>query len=142
MDPRNPRDPRSGINVMAPIAGEIQVEAAAGSVLVQDTRTWHAQAQHNSSGRPRVAVVSRWAPWWLSVREFGVDARLSRMQYDALPAALRPFVRHMCAEVQDVIQPPGQAAAVAAAEHMAAGFVDAAGRSNRAVVVKPRVPRL
>jgi hypothetical protein len=35
VDPRSPRNPGSGINVMAPIAGEIQVECPAGSVLLQ-----------------------------------------------------------------------------------------------------------
>lgn len=112
------------------------------SVDCRDTRTWHAQAQHNSSGRPRVAVVSRWCPWWLSVREFGVDAGLSLDEYSALPVALQPFVRHMCEEVQDVIQDEGQEAAVAAAVHMANGFVDEGGSSNAHVQVTPRVSRL
>jgi hypothetical protein len=30
----------AGINAMAPIAGNIQVRAPAGSVFIQDTRTW------------------------------------------------------------------------------------------------------
>ena len=34
-DPRNPRGPEDGITVSAPIPGEMQVVASAGSVFVQ-----------------------------------------------------------------------------------------------------------
>ena len=37
----------------------------------RDTRTWHSWPGHNSAGYTRYAVVNRWAPWWLSVAEFG-----------------------------------------------------------------------
>ena len=37
-DTRNPRGPRDGITVSAPIPGELQVEAPAGSVFIQDSR--------------------------------------------------------------------------------------------------------
>jgi len=37
-DTRNPRGPRDGITVTAPIPGELQVEAPAGSVFIQDSR--------------------------------------------------------------------------------------------------------
>jgi len=40
-DPRNPRGPDDGIDESAPITGELQVSAPAGSVYIQDTRVWH-----------------------------------------------------------------------------------------------------
>ena len=40
LDARNPRGPADNVNVQAPIAGELQVSAPAGSVFIQDTRTW------------------------------------------------------------------------------------------------------
>ena len=70
-DVRNPRGPGDGINVNAPIPGDLQVAGPAGSVFIQDTRAWHCQAMHNPSGVERLAVVNRWAPWWLSVQDFG-----------------------------------------------------------------------
>lgn len=69
-DPRNPRGPNDGIDERAPIPGEMQVSCPAGSVYVQDTRTWHAGAT-NQSQHERTAVVCRYAPWWLSSHEFG-----------------------------------------------------------------------
>jgi hypothetical protein len=56
----------------------MQVAGPAGSVFIQDTRTWHCQAMHNPSGRTRYAVVNRWAPWWLSVSEFGAPFNLCK----------------------------------------------------------------
>ncbi len=69
-DPRNPRGPNDGIDERAPIPGEMQVSCPAGSVYVQDTRTWHAGAA-NQSQYERTAIVCRYAPWWLSSHEFG-----------------------------------------------------------------------
>jgi ectoine hydroxylase-related dioxygenase (phytanoyl-CoA dioxygenase family) len=43
-DPRNPRGPDDGIDERAPIPGEFQISAPAGSVLMQDTRIWHSGA--------------------------------------------------------------------------------------------------
>ncbi len=65
----NPRGPVDGITVSAPIPGELQCEGPAGSLFIQDTRTWHSSACW--SPRPRTALVVRFAPWWLSVGEFG-----------------------------------------------------------------------
>ena len=50
-DPRNPRGPVDNICVAAPISGELQVAAPAGSVYIQDSRSWHASPLHNM-GRP------------------------------------------------------------------------------------------
>ena len=72
-DKRNPRGPADDMTVTAPIPGDMQVTAPAGSVYIQDSRSWHASAMHNPSGRARVAVVNRWCPWWLSVDDFAPE---------------------------------------------------------------------
>lgn len=45
---------------------EINVSGAAGSVLLYDSRLWHAVAS-NQSDQPRVALIVRYAPWWLNL---------------------------------------------------------------------------
>ena len=113
-DPRNPRGPGDGISSVAPIPGELQVSAPAGSVYIQDSRSWHASAMHNPRHN-RVAVVNRWAPWWLAVDDFApgdtynvntVCRPLSHAEYRGLPAALQPLVRHMCPDEHDTLQQP------------------------------------
>ena len=122
-DPRNPRGPNDGISVVAPIPGELQVSAPAGSVYIQDSRSWHASPMHNTR-RTRVAVVNRWAPWWLAVDDFApgdtcnvniVCRPLSHAEYRALPAALQPLMRHLCPDEHDTLQPPVVERAAAAA---------------------------
>ena len=122
-DPRNPRGPGDGISVVAPIPGELQVSAPAGSVYIQDSRSWHASPMHNTK-HTRVAVVNRWAPWWLSVDDFApgdtynvnqVCQPLSLAEYRALPAALQPLMRHVCPDEHDTLQQPVLDRAAAAA---------------------------
>ena len=64
-DPRNPRGADDAIDGGAPIPGEMQVRATAGSVLMQDSRCWHSTAT-NPSDAPRTSFVARYCPWWLS----------------------------------------------------------------------------
>ncbi len=91
--------------------GEMHVCGAAGSVLLYDSRLWHAVAS-NRSAEPRVAILVRYAPWWLNlnptmigtpehtsmVLETGgknYDAPAVRAAvYDKLPAKLKPLYRH------------------------------------------------
>jgi len=49
-----------------PYSDEVQVNGSAGSVLVMDSRMWHATAA-NLSVEPRVALAVRYAPWWLNL---------------------------------------------------------------------------
>ena len=112
-DRRNPRGPSDGITTSAPIPGDMQVTAPAGSVYIQDSRSWHATPLHNSSGRDRVAVVNRWCPWWLSVDDYAprsvdnaVCRPLSHDEYRALPVDLQPLMRHLCPDEQDTLQQP------------------------------------
>ena len=44
--------------VTAPIPGDMQVRAKAGSVYIQDSRCWHATPARNTSGRTRVAEAN------------------------------------------------------------------------------------
>ena len=129
-DPRNPRGPSDGISVAAPIPGELQVSAPAGSVYIQDSRSWHASPMHNPRRR-RIAIVNRWCPWWLSVDDFAPGDRyntnsvcrpLSHAEYRALPAALQPLLRHLCPAERDTLQPPVLERAAAAERHARAGF--------------------
>ena len=128
-DPRNPRGPNDGITVTAPVPGDMQVTAKAGSVFIQDSRTWHASAMHNTSGRKRVAVVNRWCPWWLSVDDYApggvfntVCRPLSLAEYSALPENVQPFFRHVCPDVHDTLHPAVLDRAAAAARRNRYGF--------------------
>ncbi len=112
-DKRNPRGPSDEITVSAPIPGDMQVTAKAGSVYIQDSRSWHASAMHNPSGQERVAVVNRWCPWWLSVDDYAPGSRynmvcrpISHTEYLALPTELQPLMRHLCPDEPDAIQQP------------------------------------
>jgi hypothetical protein len=87
-DPRNPRGADDAVDGGAPIPGEMQVRASAGSVLIQDSRTWHSTAT-NPSDAPRTSIVCRYCPWWLSTEfsrgQFGFggcnNARVPRDVY-------------------------------------------------------------
>jgi ectoine hydroxylase-related dioxygenase (phytanoyl-CoA dioxygenase family) len=129
-DKRNPRGPADGITVTAPIPGDMQVTAKAGSVYIQDSRSWHASAMHNID-RKRVAVVNRWCPWWLSVDDYApggtysasiVCRPLSQVEYLALPTNLQPLMRHLCPSERDTLQQPVLDRAKAAALRNQFGF--------------------
>ncbi len=114
-DKRNPRGPADCISVTAPIPGDMQVSAKAGSVFIQDSRNWHGSAMHNPSGRDRVAIVNRWAPWWLAVDDYApgnvystnmVCRPLAHDEYLALPKDLQPLMRHLCPDEHDTLQEP------------------------------------
>ena len=46
--------------------GEIQVVGPEGSALVMDSRIWYSTVA-NLRPEPRVAIITRYCPWWLSV---------------------------------------------------------------------------
>ena len=66
---RSPNNPTgdNGVDPLEPYATEMNVSGSAGSVLIMDSRTWHAAAPNNTN-EPRVAVVVRYAPWWLNTK--------------------------------------------------------------------------
>ena len=65
---RSPNNPTgdNGVDPLAPYPTEVNACGPAGSVLVLDSRLWHATAP-NRSHEPRTSVVVRYAPWWLNV---------------------------------------------------------------------------
>ena len=112
-------NPASGeiaaIDKEAPHSDQRQVTGAAGSVMLYDSRLWHAVAP-NHSADPRVALSVRYAPWWLNltptmrgtpdhermVLETGgknYDAiPIRRDVFDRLPENVKPLFRHWVAE--------------------------------------------
>lgn len=55
-----------GPDPLSVFPAEINITGSAGSVLVMDSRTWHATAA-NLDNEPRVALAVRYAPWWLNL---------------------------------------------------------------------------
>ena len=110
---RSPDNPttNNGVPPDKPYATEMNVRGSSGSVLVMDSRLWHATAA-NTSPDPRVAVVVRYAPWWLNlevlkpgsedrqrlVDETGRPENLvppvPRSVYQNLPDEVKPLFRH------------------------------------------------
>lgn len=54
------------IDPLTSFPGEINATGEAGSVLVMDSRMWHATSP-NRTDSPRVALAVRYAPWWLNL---------------------------------------------------------------------------
>ena len=100
-----------GVDPLTPYPTEVNATGPAGSVLVMDSRTWHASAA-NATTEPRVSVVVRYAPWWLNTRVLmpgsaerermtGASGRTENEQpalpldvYEDLPAETKPLFRH------------------------------------------------
>ncbi len=90
---------------------EMQVKGAAGNVLIYDSRLWHAVAS-NQSDQPRVALIVRYAPWWLNLNPSHIgkpehemmvvetggknyeSMPLQKEIYDGLPEDVKPLYRH------------------------------------------------
>ena len=91
---------------------EVRATGKAGSVLIFDSRLWHASAV-NHTDQPRTGVTVRYGPWWFNVnplkpgfpeREAMLDAEgkketnvvfpLPAQVYESLPDEVRPLLRH------------------------------------------------
>ena len=101
----------AGLDRDAPYPTEKQACGDAGSVLVYDSRLWHA-VPPNLSDEPRVALVVRYAPWWLNLNptHIGLSEHtamvvetggknyempaVEKSVFDALPEAVKPLYRH------------------------------------------------
>jgi len=99
----------------APYPSELHAEGVAGSVLLYDSRLWHAVAP-NESDASRVALIIRYAPWWLNlnptmigrpehtamvVETGGKNYESSPILpdvYENLPPDVRPLYHHFIAE--------------------------------------------
>ncbi|MBT4981208.1 MAG: phytanoyl-CoA dioxygenase [Gemmatimonadetes bacterium] len=100
-----------GVDPQEPYPTEVHATGPAGSVLVLDSRIWHATAA-NTSDEARVSVVVRYAPWWLNTRVLmpgsaererllGTSGRTENEQpslphavYDGLPVQTKPLFAH------------------------------------------------
>ena len=100
-----------GIDAQAPYPTEVHATGPAGSVLVLDSRIWHATAA-NATEEPRISVVVRYAPWWLNTRVLmpgsadrerlleksgrseNEQPSLPRKVYDNLPAESKTLFAH------------------------------------------------
>ncbi|MCY3737870.1 MAG: phytanoyl-CoA dioxygenase family protein [Gemmatimonadaceae bacterium] len=103
-----------GVDRDAPYPTETHAVGAAGSVLVYDSRLWHA-VPPNRSDEDRVALVVRYAPWWLNLepaREGGAEHTAMVVETNGknyaspeirpevwaeLPKAVKPLYRHWVA---------------------------------------------
>ena len=104
MDPRNPPEMHDGIDPSAPIPGEIQLQGPAGSVLLVDSRIWHSTAS-NPSISPRVTMLTRYSPWWISL-EFGGRNRsiVPRDVFEKFPDTVKDLYRHRAEEAENPIR--------------------------------------
>ncbi len=105
----------NGVAPLEPYVTELQTCGGTGSVLMMDSRLWHATAA-NVSSEPRVAVVVRYAPWWLNLeilRPGSVDRkRLVDMEgktenevpsipisvFETFPDDVKPLFEHWVAQ--------------------------------------------
>lgn len=101
----------NGVPEIEPYPTETHACGRPGSVLIMDSRLWHAAAP-NLSLEARVAVVVRYAPWWLNLeilrptsgdRLRMVDApgkgensvpSLPMDVFERLPSAVQPLLSH------------------------------------------------
>ena len=97
---------------------EVNVEGVAGSVLIMDSRLWHATAP-NTSNEPRVALAVRYAPWSLNLEVLRPESDERKRMCDEvgktdnivpsilpevfnrLPANVQPLYRHWVAGKQE-----------------------------------------
>ena len=108
---RNNPSGDTGVDSWRPYPGEIRATGEPGSVLLFDSRLWHAVTP-NTSAEARVGLVVRYAPWWLNldvlmpgsaervrmVDETGQTenevAAVPPEVYAALPEDVKPLYRH------------------------------------------------
>jgi hypothetical protein len=110
---RSPTNPTAGggLDPHQQFAGEMNATGPAGSVLVMDSRLWHATAP-NRTGESRTALAVRYAPWWLNLEVLRPESEerkhlceksgksensvpsIRRDVYDRLPQKVQPLYRH------------------------------------------------
>lgn len=108
---RNNPTGNNGVALLEPHPDEVHIEGRAGTVMVMDSRVWHATPS-NDSDETRVGLAIRWAPWWLNldvlmpgsderrrlVDETGlVDNQVPAVDPEVfrnLPTAVQPLFRH------------------------------------------------
>lgn len=75
-----------------------------------DSRLWHTPPFSNHGTVDRVAVVARWAPWWVNTNDYAAASRfnmvnrpVSKAEWESFPEALRPFTLNLCPDVENSI---------------------------------------
>ncbi|MBN79055.1 MAG: hypothetical protein CMJ70_02855 [Planctomycetaceae bacterium] len=93
-----------------PLPEEIRITGEAGSVLVMDSRLWHATAA-NQTQNPRVALAIRYAPWWLNLEVLRPDSaerhrmcRESGRDDNRVPSVPNDVYTQLPVEVQPLFQ--------------------------------------
>ena len=104
-----------GFDPDGPADDEERAEGKAGSVLIYDSRLWHAVAPNESDG-DRVALIVRYAPWWLNLNPSMVGAPehtqmvvetggknyesvpIDQNAFDRLPENVQSLYRHFVAQ--------------------------------------------
>ena len=94
-----------------PYPDEIQVTGPAGSVLLFDSRVWHAGGA-NKTDAPRISLVARYAPWWMNQNIYipeSIEQKIVNDDpkqrvisypsmplevYEKLPEVAKPLFRH------------------------------------------------
>ncbi len=94
---------------------EMRVSGKPGSVLIFDSRMWHAKPNHDGN-EPRVAMRVCYAPWWLNLQPLDPESpegtrmseeagtarataspsmpRIPREAYEAMPKDVKPLYHH------------------------------------------------
>ncbi len=101
----------NGVDRDAPYPTEVSATGDAGSILIYDSRLWHAVAPNRCSG-PRVAISVRYGPWWINLNpemagtpenlsmvverggKAGNQPRIPREVFESLPEDVKPLFRH------------------------------------------------
>ena len=108
--PNNPTGD-NGVDLNKPYPTEIQATGNAGSVLIFDSRIWHAAAVNHTEKR-RTAAIVRYIPWWFNInlrRQGSIERALMVEEpdmvldtsplvplsvYNSLPENVKPLFRH------------------------------------------------
>ena len=86
---------------------ELQIQGSKGSVLIQDSRLWHSPPANYKLNNDRIAVVTRWSPWWVAINDYANDnitnvncRPFSVKEFKKLPDKLKPFLEHLCYKIK------------------------------------------
>ena len=104
--PTNPTAP-DGPDPKEAYVGEINAAGSAGSVLVMDSRLWHATAP-NQTGESRVALAVRYAPWWLNLEVLRPESDERKRMCDeagAVENVVPSIRRHVFERLPKNVQP-------------------------------------
>lgn len=114
--PTNPTCKCCSQNQFGEFEDEISVFGKAGSVAFFDCRLWHRSPANTSSDSRRVAVIFRFAAWWLNLETLNPHSktrelwtnnnskfenyinRLSETEFQTLPQKLKPLAQHLVEE--------------------------------------------